>query len=384
MDSTKNFNLIIGALLAIFFTSLQFDNAIFHLANLLLLLGVIYAISVGDRAILMGAFHEYRATHLSFFAIVLLMIVANLVNGQSETAWRVTTVFALRFWLNFSLLIYLLHSGLVSTRWLLICLSLAVALPLLPYLPDMIGGGIFDERFQGVTRNPNVVGLYLGFGVLLGIEILSRTQQAPSYRALILAGAMTLACFVLLLASGSRASWVALVAGVGVFLLFDPRFTHKTRFMVIAGLAGLAALVFSFGGAPMDRLALLLDGYSSQRDRIWMNLYDLFKVQPILGYGMDSAPLLFAASGFHSAHNIFLSVVLSLGLVGLAAYLYLLKSIVWPALQNRAIFSLAMMAYLLTNGQFGFDFYDDQHFMMWFVTIGSLCLFSARENRDGR
>jgi hypothetical protein len=43
-----------------------------------------------------------------------------------------------------------------------------------------------------------------------------------------------------------------------------------------------------------------------------------------------------------------------------------------------------MMAYLLTNGQFGFDFYDDQHFMMWFVTIGSLCLFSARENRDGR
>ena len=71
-------------------------------------------------------------------------------------------------------------------------------------------------------------------------------------------------------------------------------------------------------------------------------------------------------------------------LVGLAAYLYLLKSIVWPALQNRAIFQLAMMAYLLTNGQFGFDFYDDQHFMMWFVTISSLCLFSARENRDGR
>ena len=380
MDNSKNLNLIIGAFLALFYTSLQFDNAVFHLANLLILLSVTYSFWVVDKATIIGAFRDYRATHLSFLAIALLMIVANLVNAQNDTAWRVTAVFALRYWLNFALLIYLLHSGLLSTRWLLICLSLAVALPLLPYLPDVIDGAAFENRFNGVTRNPNVVGFYLGFGVLLGIDILSRPRQISAYLPRILAAAMTLVCFVLLLASGSRASWVGLVAGVGVFLLFDPRFTHKSRFMVVGGLAALAALVFSMGAAPMERLALLIDGYSSQRARIWMDVYHLFKDQPLLGYGMDSKVLLLERSGFYSPHNIFLSVILSLGLIGLAAYLILLKTIIWPALQSKAIFPLALMAYALITGQFGFDFYDDQHFMMWFVTISSLCLFTAREN----
>jgi O-antigen ligase len=381
MENKKNLRPVIAALFAVFFISLQFDNAIFHIANLLVLLCVLYAFSATERATIIGAFRDYRATHLGFLAILLLMVVVNLANAQSDTAWRVTSVFAFRYWLNFALLIYLLHSGLLSTRWLLICLSMAVALPLLPLLPAILGGEVFDERFQGVTRNPNVVGLYLGFGVLLGIDMLSRARPALSYLSMILAALMTLACLVLLLASGSRASWVGLVAGIGVFLLFDPRFTNKSRLVVIVSMSVLAALVFSMGEMPTRRLGLLVDGYSAQRSRIWMGFYELFKVQPFFGHGMDTKTLLREPTGFYSAHNIFFSVILSLGLVGLAAYLYLLKSIIWPAWQNKAFLPLALMAYLLTTGQFGFDFYDDQHFMTWFVTISALCLFVARQNQ---
>ena len=42
-----------------------------------------------------------------------------------------------------------------------------------PFFLQMINGGIFIERFQGFTSNPNDLGLYAGFGMILGVYLVS-------------------------------------------------------------------------------------------------------------------------------------------------------------------------------------------------------------------
>ena len=139
-----------------------------------------------------------------------------------------------------------------------------------------------------------------------------------------------------------------------------------------------AFYVFTQFAVPKKRLDLLLNGYPALREQVWANSYNLFREKPIFGYGLDTKPSLLQNHSIYSEHNIFLSVLVALGVLGLLAYCFLLLIICWPAMKHRNAIGLSAMTFLLGSGMFAFDFYHDQHFMICFVIVCTVCLYGVR------
>jgi O-antigen ligase len=351
--------------------SLPFDNALFHFFSLLLLLAFCASLYWIGFDQVKQASVAVKWVHISFAAIWAIMLVSNALNAQSAEAWRTMIQFGPRYWLLFTIFSCLLHWRMTSVRALFVAATLGLALHFMPYIPAMLDLSIFDTRFEGMDRSPNTAGfkaaglamlsLYLAF-----YEGLARRIRYP---VAILLGAMAL---IALLASGNRGSWVAFFVGSGIFFVaIFPKHPRKITSVAVAiGLIG--GLVFTQFSGPAQRLALLLDGYSAYRVETWQNAWSLFVQKPIFGYGLDVREKLLTRNSIYHEHNIFVSVLTTMGLVGLIAYSVILASIARLGLQFKNHFALLMMLMMLIVGMFAYDFYRSQLFLAHFVILAAV------------
>ena len=364
--------------------SLPFDGAMFHFSSFLLFVTALLSLSSYKWVAVRQSVEKFKAIHWTFLAIVLLMCLSNLLNQQGLEAWDTTVKFAIRYWLMLAALLYLLDQKLLTLRFIFFALLCSVAMQILPFLPLIWSGDIFETRFHGFTSNPNVMGLYAGLGIMIGVYLAADKNSGMPILRLLIALAFVLLSGAALLASGSRAGWVALIGGLACYMVFELRRNAKTIIPMLAFLSFATAYIFTQFSLPKQRLELLLKGYPALRDQVWQNSYKLFIEKPIFGYGLDTRAALLQNHQIYSEHNIFLSVLLALGLVGFAAYCFLLFLICWPCLKKRDAIGLSAMTYLMGVGMFAFDFYRDQHFMICFVIVCTLCLFRPEEMRRNK
>lgn len=356
--------------------ALPFDNALFHFSTLLLLTTFLLSLSYTGWEPFKRILAKTRNVQWAFLCIAGLMIFSNLWNQQNGEAWRAVAIFVARYWLLMIILLYFFESGLVSMRAFFSICIVAVAIQFVPFLMIIWDGTIFARRFEGFSSNANIIGLYAGLGALMAAYWLIAPSRLPAVSKVSSGFLLVIACLILL-ASGSRASWLATLVGFLLFAIFQFRHDYKTILPSLALIGGLSIWVFTNNSVPMSRLELLLHGDSSLRNEIWEISFGLFLDRPILGYGLDTKRVLLQHYHIYSEHNIFMSVLLGLGLVGLLAYFYLLVRICWSAWQNDNHAAFSFMCLLLTAGLFGFDFYRDQHFMVSFVLISAVCLSSS-------
>lgn len=352
-------------------TALPFDNAIFHLFSFLLLFAFLASLHWIGYDQVKQALVAVSWVHISFAAIWAIMLISNVLNAQSEEAWRTMLQFGPRYWLLFIIFSCLLNWQMTSERALFVAATLGLALHFVPFVPAMVDLSIFDTRFQGMDRNPNTAGfkaaglamlsLYLAF-----YEGLARRIRYP---VAVLLGMMAL---IALLASGNRGSWVALFVSSGIFLVvMFPKHPRLIALVAIAiGLIG--GLVFTQFPGPARRLAMLLDGNSSLRIEIWQNAWNLFTEKPIFGHGLDVREELLTRRLLYHEHNIFVSVLTTMGTAGLIAYSMLLASIARFGLQFKNHFALLMMLMMLIVGMFAYDFYRSQLFLAHFVILAAV------------
>jgi O-antigen ligase len=308
------------------------------------------------------------------------MAISNLINGQNIEAWRAFLIFILRYWLLLVVLLYLRRCQLLTIRVLAFATFSSLIVQFLPFLPNIFDGSIFSSRFLGFSSNPNIVGVYAAIGVLLGAFCIK--YDGKYMPALLLSGLMLAALSAtILIASGNRGSWVALLGSVIVFAAFEARRNPSIVAAFLAAIGTISFVIFSSFSLPMSRLNLLIEGYPSLRDAVWQNALALFWENPMFGYGLETRGILVKNHHVYSEHNIFLSVLLAMGMVGLAAYIYLLSSICFRALKDQNSIGLSLMTLLMGVGMFGFDFYRDQHFMVCFVIVSLVCL-SMSSKRD--
>ncbi len=212
----------------------------------------------------------------------------------------------------------------------------------------------------GSLGNPNVLGAFLGLVLALAIDelIAARTLSAR----IIAANVMAVVGFALLL-TFSRSAWLG--ATISIVVLLTGRRGELSRWIPIAG-GGLAiaiVLVAAWtlvGGLDLERLfaaraATLLDAgtYSNSRVHIWQDSVHVIAGRPILGYGPDNFGLVYPkfetgdwGAGLHGlrqpvdkAHAEVLQVASTQGIVGLAAYLFILVAFVrafWRGRRNQA------------------------------------------------
>lgn len=197
------------------------------------------------------------------------------------------------------------------------------------------------SRFTGILSNPNPLG-HLAFMATAAAMYLYTEFKSKAYK-FILIGSIVVNVAIILL-TGCRSALVALGGVLLVaFYQLQKKITFKKpwiKFVIYAVLVGIIVLVGyrvlglnRFGGASAlqgDTIKDILNKITSARYEIWLETAQLAKSSPIFGSGYgnlyDNASLVL---GNHSiivqsqvgvAHNIFLELYYSAGLLGLALF----------------------------------------------------------------
>lgn len=254
-----------------------------------------------------------------------------------------------------------------STRNTLVFWSIASAAVVLA--PWIAGDGLADfqrgfhgERIGFGIRNVQHSAMFFGT-VLLGLLIfLPRLLKAPlqHYGKLILWVVAFLVIMAGVIISQTRATWLGVTAGmltVCLLMILEHRkhFSKKQLLVVFFVSASLAILIISNSSlvieratAELDTIQALLRGdwssvplstsevRSSVGERLysWRAAIDMIGQRPLLGWGEQGVDYLFnhikynqahyQALNFGHLHNLYLEITLQYGLLGLAAYVYLL------------------------------------------------------------
>ena len=195
----------------------------------------------------------------------------------------------------------------------------------------------------GSLGNPNVLGAFLALVIALGAGELLMAQSAASRIALL---NLLVVSGLALLLSFSRSSWLAAAAGTAVVVVSQrkrlPRLGLLAPVFAVLVLA-LAVGYYLDGSGPLERkvVARMLTVFdpnkiAGSRFGIWTDSVRLIASRPVLGYGPDNVGLVYplfqtgdwglagsARQPIDKAHAELLQVAATQGIIGLAAYAFL-------------------------------------------------------------
>jgi O-antigen ligase len=300
---------------------------------------------------------EYADLIMAFSLIVVCMVIANMFSPYvTSDSWRTLFHFIVRHGLVLLVLLFFLQEGLLSRKLVLTALGLSLAVQGIDGLiqgfahVDFIKGnqGSFEAGLTGATFSRNVFGMFMAIGLGLTVSILTcKTLPMLPRKKLLLFAIFSFIFLTGVLFSYSRSSWLF----VGVFLLvwFILNAKNVTRVHVtfVASILGLILLAFMFSESLDERLQMLINGYSSYRYEIWEHALQLIQERWLLGYGVDTYSVV-GMKNFGGVHNSTLEIFLYTGVVGFAAYAFLLyKTIVEIYRSKRYHYFMFLVAFLI-------------------------------------
>jgi len=241
-----------------------------------------------------------------------------------------------------------------------------------------------DGRASGPFESANYLALYLGPIVVYAFMAFIRERNVSWKIFLVLSGIL---CLAALYATQSYAAWIAVVVAFVVALGVHARkLPRKVKAGIVASLVVVAALaVISQLGT--DKFAQFLDfsgqSSSSVRIEIYQIAAAMIQDHPILGIGLGQFEQLYQVMAVDvlgqepfewnmlHPHNIFLGMWLSMGLLGLVAFVWLcLAGLPWLMEQDkkeRRIAALMLVA-MLAHGLFDTPYFkNDLAFEFWLL-----------------
>lgn len=212
-------------------------------------------------------------------------------------------------------------------RVLVACYASAL-LPLALGLYQVLGGGGAVSaggfhRVRGTFVHPNSFGLYVALLVVMGLALYR--HLAPRARPVM--AVLLLVCMIELVATYSRGSWLACMAGVVTVGILQSR---RLIAMALVGAIVVALAVPSV----MGRVGDLTESRSARgtagntlvwRLDYWNQALKLVKKNPVSGIGLRMTQ--YSEDAARAPHNDLLRALVETGLVGLLAYLALLAAL---------------------------------------------------------
>ena len=216
----------------------------------------------------------------------------------------------------------------------IICLYLTCFIAALIGAIQIPGGGRVSAPFEGEVGEPNTFGGYLVFMGAVAAGLLAKSENLRTKNILVI---LILSIIPPLLFTQSRSSYLAIIPALLVLgYLTDRR-------LIILGLLAIALMVsplflpkavknrvmFTFtqpeeqGQIQIGELRL--DTSTSARIKSWQDSLSDWPKHPLLGYGV---------TGYQFVDAQFPRVLVETGILGLAAFLYLLYSIFKLTLRN--------------------------------------------------
>jgi O-antigen ligase len=323
---------------------------------------------------------------LRALAVVTLVIVASaLGTGSTRSVTRAAQ------WVMLAGLVVLAYreiqrdSEYLYTMWVWIRRAVWAGVVLAALVTDLnpAWGSLYSDwyhiaRYRFFLTHPIPTASLLGFALLLlagsYLGLPDKLAKAPWGKI----GRVLLGLFMmyLLLRTKSRGAILALAAGGAVLLLTSPMRNRRrsATFALLLGIGGLA--VATQIDVTADRLSRVV--FRNQSVEVLMSLnsrtelfdvgFDFFLEKPVFGWG-------YLTGGSHflqffdwagEAHNAYLAVLFSMGLIGAAAFaglFFFLVRGIYRALQDSAVFNRAlgaeaagMAAFVLVDGMVGEGF----------------------------
>lgn len=270
---------------------------------------------------------------------LVLAVLPGLINAQDD--FQVLKRFAMwgLFFLTFNMLVA--EGSRATVRNMLVALAAAGGIEGLIVVFSAVGGGPVD-RFQGTFEHANTLGLFVAMALPAAIAVALGRSGALRAPAIAAAAAMVAA----LVFSLSRGAVLGAVGGLVVFLA-----VRSFRRLLVATVAvGLVVSLLILGGAiappqgipqvtaleerltgagpgadrPDDRIRIWDNTPRLIADHLWFGVGSYNFKEFSVRYGIVKAE---TRQPYTHAHNVPLTVLAEMGLVGLAAFVWVLVGI---------------------------------------------------------
>ncbi|MBZ9632918.1 O-antigen ligase family protein [Clostridium sp. FP1] len=183
---------------------------------------------------------------------------------------------------------------------------------------------VFNDRIYSTFGNPNVAGNWFAIMILLGLYFCRTTSKTTKlfYR-------IATFCFIIALyLTASRGAFMGLLCGLFIFYLLKGN--KKDRWLFITIFILTAVVTFMPSQILENVIGHNLDGSFTSRFGIWNGCLKMIKLKPIIGWGLmgitDHGAYFmkgyYYATLYHG-HNIYITIMTSLGIVGLSIYAYI-------------------------------------------------------------
>lgn len=249
-----------------------------------------------------------------------------------------------------------------------------------------------ELRATSIYPYPNAVGLFLAPLIVL-IFFLRKFVSQFFWRPLVL---LILALGILAtIFSKSESAWIGMVVGLAFGSLLLGGLARKTT--IIVGIIGLLSLLFVPAVRnPVEKKLLLRDWSGVVRKITWNETFEMLKDRPIFGAGLAGYQKIMVP--YHKAtaieiflypHNIFLNFWSEVGLLGLAAFfwivvrffLYIRGLLKRDGLERRvAIATGSAMVTLLVHGLVDVPYFkNDLAMLFWFIVAVPIIIDRERK-----
>lgn len=230
---------------------------------------------------------------------------------------------------------------------------------------------------------PNAVGLFLAPLFILALYFVIDYWKNKKTFSFIIALLCIPASLLAVWYARSTGAIIGILGGVGLLLLF----WKETRWWATGlGVLGLVGLFLLPAGHPIKQELLLQDRSGQIRISIWKETTEFLKDNPITGVGLASystkiVPYHRTVSGegieiFHHPHNIFLTMWVNLGLLGLISFIGIMTGAFYTQYKKRKTlgmfnyFALAAFAAILITGLVDSPYIkNDLAILFWFVVF---------------
>ena len=224
----------------------------------------------------------------------------------------------------------------------------------------LIFGDIIDGRLwlRGIiSEDPNYVCAYFAFGVIFSLNRIIWNKRI----FLKIGGVFELCLYVLVVfLTGSRGGFLAILSAIGLYIItFSKNEEKYIAAKIICFIFVFIAINIIFDNLP-EKLRMrfsfdsVADSGGSGRMELWKNAIDIFKsaniFKKVFGFGTGTVMYNMLQLNYSRAdvvHNIFLEILVELGIIGLVIYSIAIFFFAKKAFQNEDKFAFAVIGCMI-------------------------------------
>ena len=316
---------------------LPFINVIENPSLALLFLLIITMLAFLSKFIRGKRIMRFELIDICVLAFGILLLVGGLITQGGNSS-----LFSALMYVGLLCIYFLIINSYIGKTWIYRSIKLMIATTAIASLIGIINGGIMNVSWVDTSRfvtigarvtafldNPNMLGAYLVIVLPFALAQMQSPEKKITKAFYFLCAIAITACLIL---TWSRGAWLGAIISLVVFLLVS---NFRNIWAVIIGVASMPALALVLPYEFVDRFISIFsmkDSTVIYRFDTWKGTLGMIGDYFWTGIGVGESAFMqiypkYALSGTETvmhSHNLFLQIMLELGILGLLVFLIII------------------------------------------------------------